>query len=64
MDFLNVQPNFNYSSYNNRTNIPETLANSMPNGLLRISQPSDNKNIEHNLKNSDCANTKDDSPKS
>ena len=53
MDFLNVQPNFNYSSYNNRTNIPETLANSMPNGLLRISQPTNNKNIEHNLKNSD-----------
>ena len=56
MELSNLQTTTNYNQYNisnNRTNISERFANSMPNGLVRISEPQINKNIEHNLKNTD-----------
>ena len=56
MELSNLQTTTNYNQYtisNNRTNIPESIANSMPNGLVRINEPQNNKNIEHNLRNTD-----------
>ena len=56
MELSNLQTTTNYNQYtisNNRTNMPESIANSMPNGLVRINEPQNNKNIEHNLRNTD-----------
>ena len=56
MDPLNLQTSNYYNQYNisnNRTNIPNYIANNMPNGLVKISEPQNNKNIENNLKNTD-----------
>ena len=56
MELSNLQTSTNYTQYNisnSRTNIPEFIANNMPNGLVKISEPQNNKNIENNLKNTD-----------
>ena len=56
MDLSNLQTSNYYNQYNisnNRTNIPNYIANNMPNGLVKISEPQNNKNIENNLKNTD-----------
>ena len=37
----------------NINNMSDKLANSMPNGLLRVAEPQTNRNIENNLKNTD-----------
>ena len=56
MELSNLQTATAYNQYNvnsNRINITESVANSMPNGLVRITEPKNNKNIEHNLRNTD-----------
>ena len=56
MELSNLQTATTYNQYvvkGNRTNITESVANSMPNGLVRITEPQNNKNIEHNLRNTD-----------
>ena len=56
MELSNLQTATAYNQYNvnsNRINITESVANSMPNGLVRITEPQNNKNIEHNLRNTD-----------
>ena len=44
-------PNQHLISTNN--NMSDKLANSMPNGLLRVAETQTNRNIENNLKNTD-----------
>ena len=56
MDLSNLQTSANYNQYNitnKRNTIPDYIANNMPNGLVKISEPQNNKNIENNLKNTD-----------
>ena len=56
MELSNLQHSTSYNQYNInsiRTNISESVANSMPNGLVTITEPQNNKNIEHNLRNTD-----------
>ena len=45
-------PNQHLISANNN-NMSDKLANSMPNGLLRVAETQINRNIENNLKNTD-----------
>ena len=56
MELSNLQTSNNYNQFDNsnyRTNIPEYTAKAMPNGLIKIAEPQNNKNLENNLKNSD-----------
>ena len=42
MELSNLQTTTNYNQYNisnNRSNITESIANSMPSGLVRINEP-------------------------
>ena len=45
--------NNNYSINNIGSNISDNVANNMPNGLVKISQPQNNKNLNNNLRNPD-----------
>ena len=56
MEISNLHTNTNVNHYNitNRSNnIPEYIAKAMPNGMLKIAEPQNNKNIENNIRNSD-----------
>ena len=41
----------NFSIRNVRKDLPDNVANSVPNGLVKISEPQNNKNVNNNLKN-------------
>ena len=56
MELSSLQTSYNYNQNNTsnyRTNIPEYTAKAMPNGLLKIAEPQNNKNLENNIKNTD-----------
>ena len=51
----NTYPINNHNQYSINThniNMSDRVANSMPNGLIRVAETQTNKNIENNLKNS------------
>tara|TARA_B100001059_G_C17270586_1_gene303414 strand:- start:95 stop:448 length:354 start_codon:yes stop_codon:yes gene_type:complete len=55
MEPTNIQTNTNFNQFrinNFRSNIPDNVANNMPNGLVKVSEPQNNKNIDNNIKNS------------
>ena len=51
-----IQPIQNYNQYSTNfvgAGLSDKVANSMPNGLVKISEPQNNKNSNNNLKNTD-----------
>jgi hypothetical protein len=46
-----ISNNNHYSINNLRADLPDNLANNMPNGLIKVFEPQNNKNITNNLKN-------------
>lgn len=56
MNVINSHVNHNLNQYSingSNTKISDNVANNMPNGLLRISEPKDTKFISNNTKNTD-----------
>ena len=56
MELTNIQTTANYNQYRMnsiRSNISDSVANNMPNGLVKVFEPQNSKNIENNIKNSD-----------
>jgi len=56
MELSNTQTTTNFNQYrmnNIRSNISENVANNMPNGLVKVFEPQNSKNIENNIKNSE-----------
>ena len=56
MELSNTQTTTNFNQYrmnNIRSNISENVANNMPNGLVKVFEPQNSKNIQNNIKNSD-----------
>ena len=56
MNVFNSQVSHNLNQYsisNTNTNLSDKLANNMPNGLVRITEPKDTKFIANNVRNTD-----------
>ena len=54
MNLPNIQPISIYNQHNNKSivaNSSDKLANNMPNGLVKITEPQSNKNLNNNLQN-------------
>ena len=54
MNVINAPINYNLNQYslnNMTTKISDQLANNMPNGLLRVTEPKDTKFLSNNIKN-------------
>jgi hypothetical protein len=56
MNMPTIQPISSYNQFSTKfvnTGLSDKFANSMPNGLTKVSEPQNNKNINNNIRNTD-----------